>query len=464
MQDTLQVDHNLFSVSAQPLFDSSCRQQIMTAGNIMADPKFANSSTSDFHLTQGSPAIDAGNNSVIAELALVGGSIATDYDGNPRPVDATGRGYPILDMGAYEFPGVVDGQPTSLLLIPSSYVPNVTQSVTLTAELSSSLGIPQGNISLYEDGVQISSAPARADGTATFTLPPSAAGVHEFIASYAGANPYPPASSLKLVLAVLVYSTQMTLTASPVSADLGQTITLSLSVASSDGSIPSPVSLTDNGNSLTTLLPDNTGYATFASNNFAVGSHTVVATYAGDADHLPSNATTTFTVLAGGFTLALSSPTITLSSGKQGTVNVLVSSLGNFAGPVTLSVGTVPAHMQSGLNPGVVMLTAGSSAASVLRLSDGPLLTASVREGRAVGALEVVLATLLCVPIGWRRRRWGSVMLMMVAATLLFSASGCTTVAIPIQPVAPGTYVIPVTATDANQNMQTVELTLVVTQ
>jgi len=65
-------------------------------GNISADPLFKNAANGDFHLTQGSPVIDAGDNSA-PNLP------ATDFDGNPRITDGNNDGVATVDPGAYEF-------------------------------------------------------------------------------------------------------------------------------------------------------------------------------------------------------------------------------------------------------------------------------------------------------------------------------------------------------------------------
>ncbi len=83
------MDHNLIDGSTQ------------ICGNdaLIGDPKFVNPSGADFHLREGSPAIDNGS-AVDAP--------SDDFDGNPRP---QGAGY---DIGAYEFMGTgVDGPSSS---------------------------------------------------------------------------------------------------------------------------------------------------------------------------------------------------------------------------------------------------------------------------------------------------------------------------------------------------------------
>jgi hypothetical protein len=59
-------------------------------GNIDADPLFVDTKANNYHLRPGSPAIDAGNNSIIP-LAL-----SVDLEGKPRIVGNS------VDMGAYE--------------------------------------------------------------------------------------------------------------------------------------------------------------------------------------------------------------------------------------------------------------------------------------------------------------------------------------------------------------------------
>jgi hypothetical protein len=76
-------DHNL-------VFDVDGNFFTPGPGTVTADPLFV--STTDFHLLQGSRAINAGNN------AEVPGDITTDVEGNPRIRNV------VVDIGAYESP------------------------------------------------------------------------------------------------------------------------------------------------------------------------------------------------------------------------------------------------------------------------------------------------------------------------------------------------------------------------
>jgi parallel beta-helix repeat protein len=71
-------------------------------GNISADPMFAGATNGDYHLLNGSLAIDSGTSTQAP---------TTDLEGSPRPQDGNGDGIAAFDMGAYETHGPTDRTP-----------------------------------------------------------------------------------------------------------------------------------------------------------------------------------------------------------------------------------------------------------------------------------------------------------------------------------------------------------------
>ncbi len=79
-------------------YDGMCASFSGTNGNISVNRTFVG--TSNFHLKDGSPAIDRGSNSA-PDLR------GTDLAGNPRIINGNNGPTAIVDMGAYEFVPVV---------------------------------------------------------------------------------------------------------------------------------------------------------------------------------------------------------------------------------------------------------------------------------------------------------------------------------------------------------------------
>jgi hypothetical protein len=292
-------DHNLLYDSAGSFFASNCVDTSHLHGNLVADPQFVNAAAYDFHLKVGSPAIDAGNGSVLQNLKnLSNVTLSTDFDGNPREVDATSKGTPTIDMGAYEFAGVVDGTPTRVVLTPSVYTGNAGP-LTLTATLSSALGVVGGTVVFSSDGVQLGTANA-INGVATLSNVPLGPGVHALLASYVGQAAYPAALSVVVIIDLNKYVGTILFKSSPNPSIVGTPVTFTVNVSEPDGTIPSPITLTYyTGGTLASLQPDASGNATFTTSTIPLGSNYIDATWPGDTTHAQLSAVLVQNVING---------------------------------------------------------------------------------------------------------------------------------------------------------------------
>ena len=284
-------DHNLLYNAGGSFFDSDCIDVSGRYGNIVADPQFLNPGANDYHLRPTSPAVDSGNNSALLLLAqLYSATLPKDFDGTPRQQDFTGKGYPTIDMGAYELAGLSDATPTTAMLTPSAYTgaagPN-----PLTATLFSPLGTPTGSVAFFLDSKQIGTATLSSGGVATLTpavLPP---GVHSLFVSYPGQGVFTPAVSLVVIVNLDPYPTSLVLTDLLNPTVVGTPATFTVQASSLDPNyVPSPIALLEilRGNQqiqLATLTPNQSGFATYTTSSLSVGGHNLVASFTGDSLH-----------------------------------------------------------------------------------------------------------------------------------------------------------------------------------
>ena len=173
------VDHNLVWLTkpgAMYVFKSSytslSSMQAATGqerAGVQADPKFMSTSTGDFRLTEGSPAIDRADSGVPGEQSA-------DILGNPRVRDlnvtntfaAGPRQYD--DLGAYEFQPITSPPPAQPPTAALSATPTGGQAPTVVTANASASTDPQGQTLSYAydfgDGTTIAAQPGT---TATHT-------------------------------------------------------------------------------------------------------------------------------------------------------------------------------------------------------------------------------------------------------------------------------------------------------
>lgn len=392
-------DHNLLYDTDGTFFASNCFDASKLHGNLVADPKFADASGHDFHLTAGSPAIDAGNGSVLAMLnTLSGVNLTRDFEGNVREQDASGKGHPIIDMGAYEFSGVANAAPTRIVLSSSAYYGPANSNFTLIATLSSALGVPTGAVVFFMDDVQIGSS-IIAGGVATLNNVTIKPGVHVLYATYDLQGGFQPAISVVVVVDIDRYSTTLTMTSAPNPSLVGQAVQFSLTTASADTAyVPSPIQLYDSftNSTLATLMPDASGNASFSTSTLALGGHDITASYAGDSLHA-SNNTSVFQQVISGYSTTTTLNAAPNPSNHNQSVSFtahVTSSTGTPTGTVTFTdgastvIGSAPLDQAGNATVSTAALTVGNHTITASFSSTGTYAASSASVLQQVNGLS----------------------------------------------------------------------------
>jgi Bacterial Ig-like domain (group 3) len=120
-------------------------------------------------------------------------------------------------------------------------------------------------------------------GPSLGSTPPTAAGTHTAVASFAGSADYSAVQSAPFTFTIGVDTAAIALASSTGSAVYGQPITFVATVAA-DITPSGTVTFLDGGTTLATVALDGSGTATLITSTLAPGSHSITANYSGDAD------------------------------------------------------------------------------------------------------------------------------------------------------------------------------------
>jgi hypothetical protein len=181
---------------------------------------------------------------------------------------------------------IVKRAATSVGLSSSPNPSTVGQAVTFTARISPSSAT--GTVQ-FVDGAVVFATAVVSGGTASVTTSALAADTHSIFAVYSGDVNYAPSTSSQLTQAVSKMHTSVTLTSSPNPAREGQTVTLTAVVSPSDAT--GLVQFFEGSGLLGTVAVGGGSASLVLSPEiyaFPVGTHSIAATYGGDANHASS--------------------------------------------------------------------------------------------------------------------------------------------------------------------------------
>jgi hypothetical protein len=210
-------------------------------------------------------------------------------------------------------------------------------------------------------------------------------------------------SSAQYAEVVTAAPTTLSLGASPNPAYVGQTVTFTGGTTPSAATFPTgSVTFSEGATVLGSGTLSSIGQATFSTSALAVGTHTVTASYVGDSGFsgVSSNSVSEV-VLNNGFTINLQPASLSLTSGADGTAVVQLGSLGNFSGPLQLTLGAAPPIASMSLSAPSVTLAVGGRGSSTLTIHTLAIAdlhpSSQPLAGRSSGIFAASLASLfLC--------------------------------------------------------------------
>jgi sugar lactone lactonase YvrE len=177
----------------------------------------------------------------------------------------------------------VQAATTHTALTASASSVTAGKTVSLTATITGNGGEPTGTVQ-FLDGGKILGQGTLSDGVATFFTSTLTPGTHSLTAQYVGDTD--DGSSVSGLVSVIVNSasTQVAVTSSINPATVTKPVIFNIQVTGNGSTPGGTVTLTSNGVTLGSNVLNSSGSATFTVSTLALGSDTIVASYAGDTD------------------------------------------------------------------------------------------------------------------------------------------------------------------------------------
>lgn len=223
---------------------------------------------------------------------------------------------------------------TPAITLASDANPSVFgQPVTFTAHIDPIVPAPAtGTVSFRDNNVVIGTGNLDANGNATFTTSALSVATHPITATYGGNGLFLGGTSNTVSQVVTRADTTTTLLSSSNPSVVGQSVTITATVAASAPGAGTPqgnVVFREGAVTLGTIALDATGNARLVVNNFTVGTHDIVGAYAGNANFNPSTSEVLSQVVnLTGTTVALTSSKNPSAFAENVTFKATVSSNG----------------------------------------------------------------------------------------------------------------------------------------
>jgi arabinogalactan endo-1,4-beta-galactosidase len=260
-------------------------------------------------------------------------------------------------------------------------------------------------------------------------------------------------ASLTIVAPVPTATT--TVLSAPATSVVGTSLTLSATVTGTTGT-PAPtgqVTFLDGTTTLGSSTVSTSDVAIFTTSLLAVGSHSLTANYAGDANNAPSSSSVVILTVTDSpnFSISLSPASATVAGGSSASSTVRITPANGFSAATTLACSGLPSFTSCTFSPASVTPN-GSAATSTLNIATNAQTATLGYErptrGRSRGIGLWAALTILLLPFNRKRRAYGLRVGGSILVGILFLQGflGCAGTSNGL--ITPqGTYTVTVTAT-----------------
>ncbi len=322
-----------------------------------------------------------------SEGSVSGSLIVTDNSGNATSPYAS----QVITLN-----GTANGTSTALALQSSLNPSAYGQAITFQATITAAGTAPAGTVTFYDGSAVLGTASIGANGVASLVTSSLNVGTHNVTANFAGNGNFLASSSSALTQVVNKAASTVVLSTSNSSPNVGDSVTLTATVASTTGTPSGSVQFLD-GTSVVGTVPLNAqGAAVFTATSLSSGTHAINAVYSGDQNFLASQTALTEQVKAGALALSLNTNTLTVKQGQMGKLTVTLVPQNGYKGTVSFSCSGLPQIAACSFNPGT--LTANGTKASMpatltVATTAAPAESASIGQHKRLQALPDLLGS-----------------------------------------------------------------------
>ncbi len=233
---------------------------------------------------------------------------------------------------------------TSLTASPATITPG--GNVLFTVTVAGSGGTPSGSFTILDGSTLLYTGTLDPNGQAFFSITSLALGTHTVTTTYAGDATFATSTSTAVSVVVKnLTTTTTTLNASNFSPTAGTAVTITSNTIGTGAAVTGTVTFKEGSTVLGTGTIDGSGNATLTTSTLTVGTHSIVATYAGNTTFSTSTSavisiTVKAAIAASSAALTASATTVTAGQGITFTLKVTSTATGTPTGTVSFKDGT----------------------------------------------------------------------------------------------------------------------------